>query len=366
MPVDKHRDPFRWHRLALRAVHPGVTPSSLRRVLQEIEPADAASFAGFLLDQGLGAFWHELLRTQGAGSETAPGFLAALEHERLSASALYMAQKRVLREVDVLFGTENITYAAIKGTDVRERIYADPALRPACDIDILIRPDQREVAAQVLVEARFELHADLDNISHQATFTRAPVDIDLHWDILRPGRTRLPIVQLLLARRHRVDDFWGLDDSDAVFLMLVHPAFNKYVCSPRMGLNRVLDFIYWTHGCEVDWDAVHRRLDETGLKTAAWTVLQWLTMLLEPENLVVPESFITRISPGRVRSRYLMYWLRHDLPTRWFDQSLWIQLGFTLCLHDHLGDVVHAVSGCLRSRRLRSTDPLLRMHGESG
>ncbi len=361
MSVHKHEDPFRRHRLALRAILPDAKGSALNEILEEIGGPDASSFAEFLVDQGLGPSWHQLVRTRAIVSEMEPGFLAVLERERLATAALYLAQTLVLRDVDALFSVENIAYAAIKGTDVRERVYADPTLRPACDIDILINPDQREAAARVLIGAGFTLRADADNISHQATFTRGPVDIDLHWDILRPGRTRISIVYTLLARRQRVVDFWVLDDSDVVFLMLVHPAFNKYVCSPRMGLNRVLDFILWTHERRVNWDAVAEKLQQTGLKTAAWTVLQWFALLLKPENLPVPAEFIARISPGRLRSRYLTYWLRYELPTRWFDQPLRIQLGFTLFLHDRLGDARHAVSGWLRSRRTRAGDPLLRM-----
>lgn len=195
-------------------------------------------------------------------------------------------------------------------------------------------------------------------------FNRSPVDIDLHRDILRPGRTRIELARPLLARRQRVSDFWGLDDSDTVFLMLVHPAFAKYIGSPNMGVHRVLDFICWIHKCPMDWDVVAERLDEAGLKTAAWTVLQWFAMLFKPENLPVPGTFIARIKPGTVRSRYLRYWLQHDLPTRWLRQPLRIQLGFTLFLHDRFTDAGHAISGWLQSRRRRKTDPLLRMHDE--
>ena len=89
-----------------------------------------------------------------------------------------------------MFYSENIVYAAIKGVLVRERVYVDPTLRWASVIDILISPDQREVAARALMGAGFRLHADAENISHEATFTRGSFAIDLHWDILRPGQTR--------------------------------------------------------------------------------------------------------------------------------------------------------------------------------
>lgn len=83
---------------------PDATGSSLREVLQEIGTEDISFFAEFLLDQGLGAFSHELTRMHGAGGETAPGVLAALERERVSPTVLYIAQKSALRKLDALFG----------------------------------------------------------------------------------------------------------------------------------------------------------------------------------------------------------------------------------------------------------------------
>jgi hypothetical protein len=102
-------------------------------------------------------------------------------------------------------------------------------------------------------------------------------------------------------------------------------------------------------------------LNDAGLKAAAWIVLKWFSMLLEPKDLPVPTSFINRIYPGPARSRYLAYWLQHDLPTRWIDQPFLIQLGLTLFLHDRPSDAAHAISGWIGARRMRNADPLLKM-----
>ncbi len=330
-------------------------------MLQEITASGASDFANFLRNQKMASFWYAFIAGQDAADEIAPGFVDALKQARLAGAALYLGQKFVLRELDGLFASQGIVYATIKGAHVRELVYVDPALRSAQDIDILIGPDQREAAARALVGAGFRLHVDADNISHEATFTRGAIAIDLHWDILRPGRTRIEMAPSLLSRRQRVNDFWGLGDLDAVFVMLVHPGFSKYVCSPSMGLISVVDFVLWLRKRHVDWDTVADRLNETGMKAAAWTVLKWFAMLVKPEDLPVPASFIAQIRPGPARSGYLAYWLEHDLPTRWFDKPLLIQLGFTLFLHDRPSDAGHAISGWMRARRTRNADQLLPM-----
>jgi Uncharacterised nucleotidyltransferase len=356
-----NRQPFSSHRLALLAAAPNLTGEGMRDALAQVAADGSGSFPGFLLEHGLGSFWYYGIEAYKLAGTAEPGFLAALKQARLSETALYLAQKSALRELDRSFNSLSIVYAVIKGAYVRERVYADPSIRPAGDVDILVRPDQREAAAKALIGAGFRLQADAENISHEATFTRGAVAIDLHWDILRPGRTRVAVADLLLDGRQRRYEFWGLDDSDAVFLMLVHPAFAKYVCSPNMGLNRVADFIFWIHKLDVDWESVANRLESTGLNTAAWTVLKWFSMLVPPETLPVPDAFIKRISPGWVRAQYLTYWLKHDLPTRWLQKPLLIHLGFTLVLHDRLADAWHAISGLLRARATRNADPLLQM-----
>lgn len=362
LPVDT-KDPFSRHRLALAAIGADLVGGDLRAALQCAARSDALLFADFLVKQGLGSYWHHLVTEQDGALEITPAFANALREARLAETALYLGQKAVLEELDRLFGSQDIIYAVIKGAHVRELVYADPALRPASDIDVLVDLDQREAAARALIGAGFRLHADPENISHEAAFTRGAVAIDLHWDILRPGRTRIKVPKLLLDRRQRVGDFWGVSNSDTAFLMLVHPAFAKYVCSPNMGLIRVADFMLWLHKRPVEWDAVAERLEETGLSTAAWTMLKWFAMLWRPERMPVPQEFVARVQPGAARRRYLAYWVQHNLPTRWFDKPELIQLGFTLLLHDRPSDAVHAILGWMRARRGRNADTLLQMHG---
>ena len=354
-------DPFHLHRLALRPALADLSASAFEALLGEIPARDRPGFADFLNEQGLSSFWHQCLFENGVPDKTVPDLTDALKPQRLADAMLYMAQKAALQQVDALFEAGNIAYAVIKGAHVRELVYPDPAVRSAGDIDILVRPVQRETAAQILLDAGFRLHAEPENISHEATFIRGQVAIDLHWDILRPGRTRIPVADQLLERRQRAGDHWGLSDTDAVFLMLVHPAFAKYVCSPAMGLNRVLDFVLWLNRKPIDWTAVAAMLERTGLKTAAWAVLVWVGMLAAPSRLPVPDTFIATIRPGRLRSRYLHHWIRRNLPTRWMHKSLLIQVGFTLLLHDRPADAVHAVAGWLRAMRSKRSDPLLQL-----
>lgn len=352
-------DPFRLQRLALAAVagcggEGGEGGEAVGRALA----AGGARLQAYVVHQKLGAFWLDRL-SQAPSADRA--FIEALRKQRFGETALYAAQKACLLELDALFAAQGIVYAVIKGGHLRELVYPDPAMRPANDIDILVAPAQREAAARALIGAGFALHPDMENISHEVTLTRGPVAIDLHWDILRPGRTRNPMALAILSRRVRLAGFYGPQDTDALFLMLTHPAFARYVCSPTAALSSVVDFLMWAQRRPIDWDPLAARLDEAGLKTAAWIELAWFTMLAG--HLPAPRSFIDAVRPGAARAFYLEQWLRRDLPGRLFATPALIQAGLTLVLHDRLSDAARALRGWASARRSRRGDPLLRLAG---
>ena len=342
-------------RLALLPAAMHADPAACHAALAE----GGSAFLEFVLAQALGALWHHRLHSADRLESLPSATVEALRQARITAAVGYLAQRAALDELDRLFDAVGVHWVAIKGGHVRECVYPDPALRLACDIDILIAPADRRPAAQVLIDAGYRVHAEPAIISHEATFSRGAVDIDLHWHLLRPGRTRVDLTAELLARRQRIKGQWGLSDSDTLFLMLTHPAFAKYVCSPNMGLGRVADFLLWIQQRPVDWPAVLRLLERSGLKTAAWTMLNWFRRLAAPDTQGLLDRWVASVRPGRLRAAYLHQWLERDLPSRWLDRPFLIQFGFTLALHDRPGDLLHALAGLQRARRNQGRDMAL-------
>jgi hypothetical protein len=54
-------------------------------------------------------------------------------------------------------------------------------------------------------------------------------------------------------------------------------------------------------------------------------------------------------------------WLTHDLPTRLWPRERWMQLGFTLFLHDRPADMLRVFQGVWHARRHRLRDARLLM-----
>ena len=342
-----------WEKLALLPSDPGADSQALVEALVR----GGADFVELLLHYDLAALWHARASTDPGWSSVPEMQRKQLHAARLAAGARYMAQQQAIAEVDRLFDAAGIAYAVMKGALVRELLHADPSVRAAGDIDVLVSPTDRQEAARLLVGAGFKMHLDMLNVSHEITLQTASADIDLHWNILRPGRTRMDLTAELLGRRDRVDGFWGLSDSDSTFIMLVHPAFSRYVCSPHMGLSRVLAFpAVVAAGCLPIGKQVMELLDRAGVKAAAWATLTWFEALA-PERLhPLLREWRSAIRPGPLRARYLELWLRHNLPSRLIAHPLPIQFGWTAFLHDRPSDAMVAYRGWRKSRSNREID----------
>jgi hypothetical protein len=341
-----------WEKLALLPSDPDTDNRALIEALVRGGP----DFVGLLRRYDLAALWHARLSSDAGWSSVPEMQREQLHTARLGAAARYLAQQLAIAQVDRLFDAAGIPYAVMKGALVRERLHADPSVREADDIDVLVSPADRQEAAQLLMGAGFKMHLDVLNVSHEINLQSPSAAIDLHWNVLRPGRTRTDLTAELLGRRIRVNGFWGLSDSDSTFIMLVHPAFQKYVCAPHMGLARVFDFLLWSTRAAAHWQEVMKLLDRSGVKAAAWATLTWFEALAPQRLHPRLGSWRNAIRPGPVRVRYLELWLRHNLPSRLIAHPWPIQFGWTAFLHDRPSDAIVAYQGWRSSRRNREID----------
>lgn len=352
--------PTRAGSLALAALMPGGGASSGSAQICSPEAARDALGDEYLVQQGLAPLWASL-PADGNGTVSSPRAADdALARCRTAAAAKYLLQRAALAELDGAFDRAGIEYVVFKGAHVREWLYGDPALRDPADVDVLIHSDDSELAVTTLLHAGFVPKVDRATVSHELILLRRGVEIDLHWHLMRPGRLRVDPSRQFLARRRRLAGLWTLSPTDAVFVMLVHPAFTKYVSSPAMSLIRAYDFLLAVGDRGVDWQAVAALLDECGTRAAGWAVLSWFQML-HPVAHAVPAGFAGRLRPGRIRVAYFRWWLQHDLPTRLYAAPLLVQVGLTLALHDTARDALRAVGCILAARRDGTSHPVFRL-----
>jgi hypothetical protein len=328
------------YRSALRAAIPAVADAELGDALRQGGP----QFASLIIDHGLGPLWHE--RTQ----------REEFHESRVAAEALYLAQQQALEEIDLVLEGAGIRYAVIKGAASRVLLYDNPAIRACHDIDLLVCSEDRVRAATALVGAGFAACPETRSISRELVLSRGLVDIDLHWELLREGRLRRDCSADILNRRRRSGDLWMLNPEDSLFVLLVHPAFAKHLAGWGMGLHRVVDIMYWFRTQSFDAQDVSDQLEQNGVQAAAWATLRWVDLLSSLNTPSELDAMMSAIRPGRIRRSWLDRWLRNNLSERTSGAHMARLVGFSLFLHDTLGDSARALAGRHRAHRRRDAD----------
>ena len=160
----------------------------------------------------------------------------------------------------------------------------------------------------------------------------------------------------MLSRRSRAGAVWTLHSDDALFALLVHPAFAKYLAGWDMGLHRVMDIVEWLRTQDFNWQAVRGRLEKEGVRTAAWATLRWIELLSGQHALPHLDPMMSDVRPGRLRRAWLNRWLQKDYSARSSDRH-WVRvLGFSPFLHDTMGDAMRAFVGRQKARRRIDAD----------
>ena len=322
-------------RLALSAVTTAWPNENFVSFSRQASDEEREAFATYLVAQGLAGHWLARLRRHSAMDESI--FCTILQQWEKPNAMRYLAQRRAIAIAEERFSNSAIPYAVMKGAHVRELLYLNPAIRPAVDVDILIARQDRFKAIEIFVRSGFNLQVDPATVSHEVSLTDKITNIDLHWDILRPGRTDSRLVQEMFERRERCQNFSALSPQDELFLLLFHPVFNKYLNTPRARLAGVADLFYWGQTLAIDWPELCRLCIRHHLTTAAWLVASYVRLLTDNQAF---DDFITLMRPSAMKAAWLGHWLRADYSNRFLDRPRLIKFLFTLPAHDHCRDLL--------------------------
>ncbi len=359
-PVDKHMrlvlpPPERGGARASRQRPRGddallLAPFSASQVpsqIAEAARADPVRLCDRLRAAGLAALWANWV-VRGEGTCVLPPDLRAwLALERRKLTACYALQRLAAARAVAILSASGVPCALFKGAAIRERLYEHPADRPAADLDLLVPAASRDQAVRALVDAGCVFHGSRQNISHAATLVCHHVDLDLHWGLSRPGRSRIDLVPQLLGATRLVGGLPLLDDRANLLVMLVHPAFAKHVGGRAARLVRVVDLDLMLRRTQPDWDWILARIDAAGLRVAAWAVLYRQRALMDTP---VDAAVLRHLAPGRFQGRYLRLWIDRQLPARLGSIPGLVQAAFTLVLHDRPVDALRALARLLMVR----------------
>jgi len=346
-------DPYHLHRLALKPLLSSTPFEEFKSIAEQLDLIGEDVFLRFLSFNMLTPLWHEVLAGHDAASLYSEDFNEMLKKASLTAAARYMQQQHFLAQARKILEAEKIPYAVYKGVHIREIIYKNPAVRASDDIDILVSRINKDKALRAFAGSGYDLHMSPDTISHEAVVTDANTKIDLHWDILRPGRTRISPAENFLAGRQQQNNFFVLSPESELFIMLVHPVITKYLTAPHASLIRVVDLLHWIETQEINWHEIFDLLESSGLKTAAWINAYWLNLLA---GRTLPEKFLEQLKPSVLKGVYLQNWINKNYSTKFLNNPILIKAGFTLPVHDTFTDAFHAVRSLQREKKMAQTE----------
>jgi len=236
---------------------------------------------------------------------------ALLVRWRLTFMAAVATTARRAEQAQELFAAlvaDGITAVPLKGIWLAEKVYADPAQRPMCDIDLLVPLPQVDRARQVL--ARLGYATDEAHPSERFDYAqpyicpRHALAVELHWQVGSEQTPSLPCPNLSgLWHRLEADDLvgvrLGVPAAEEQFVSLVYHALHHAFAMP---LRELLDMALlmkqrgaaWSPGrfaaAAVDW----------GLARAAPLLANLVAELLD---VAPPPACLAPALPGENRSR---------------------------------------------------------------
>ena len=344
-------DPYRFEKIALKVAVENVGPDVLQEIFDSLSRQELEELYTTILRNGLEFFWLDSIQAI-QRTELDPFSHGKFKAVCLQGTKTYLAQKKVMLEIDSLFAAAGISHAFFKGAQVREIVYAKPAYRPSKDIDLLISPKERNRALQLLAGAGYTLHFDPANVSHEVNMVKQEVVVDVHWDIMRPGRTRISLVEEFLERRQRYSFFWGLDAEVSLFIMLTHPVFTKYSTAPQSAVIRLVDIIQWLEELELEWSRLCRYLRSSGMITAAWITMRVVVNLTGRQPA---KELPCKELPKAWKKKILSFWLARNLSTRFMKYPAVIKYIFTALAHDSCMDAYRFYLTARQERKQRKS-----------
>jgi hypothetical protein len=179
-----------------------------------------------------------LVQRHGLAPLAARGGLAQFRDDLVRATVDWALMEAELTTLVPALRKAGVRVAPIKGASYAKHEYAHPAERPMSDLDLLVPAASRRDAEGVLRSLGFELSPAAALMHHAVPFVRGSFAIDLHWNIIGPGRARVALEDVWA----RMTPGWPagaerLNAIDALVFHLVHLARNRL----RLPLVNIVD-----------------------------------------------------------------------------------------------------------------------------
>ncbi|MFQ5933775.1 MAG: nucleotidyltransferase family protein, partial [Dehalococcoidia bacterium] len=212
---------------------------------------------------------------------------------------LHREQVSLLEE----FNQAGIPVTPLKGFLLADMLYGDLALRPMCDIDLLVRPEDVAKGEQALLRAGYirSLPPEHDADLYHYAYTKdceggASVIVELHWDLAKSHAARLDVREVWRSGSRGTwegQEIWTMALPD-LFLYLCLHAVKDGLGSLRVLLDIALTIEHF--GKILPWEELVGKIRAAQIRMPVY-----LSLLQSREFLgaQVPVEFLAAIRPAR-------------------------------------------------------------------
>ncbi|OGV56267.1 MAG: hypothetical protein A2017_11480 [Lentisphaerae bacterium GWF2_44_16] len=223
-----------------------------------------------------------------------------------------MRRKKQLLELIRIFNDHNVNHILLKGSHLAEKVYFNSALRPMCDIDVLIQKSEFKKTYEILIQNGYVSsnanYYDFDIYSingHYPCLVKADcIPIELHWNIHE------------LYNSKNIEDIWSRSESvsigdlktkvlspeDILLHLSVHKGCDLFISS-FLVLNDINE-ICSRH--KIDWEkllSLASSKDWWGNTKCLFSALYLCDKLL---GVSIPEHFLRKIQPADFNKKLLI------------------------------------------------------------
>lgn len=175
----------------------------------------------------------------------------------------YSLQGGIIQEISELFEKNEIRYVFFKGSQIKE-YYPVAQARVMGDVDVLIFPESREKAKEVLCQSGYEL---VNSNGPVWDYSKSGVVVEVHTKIIsgKVGSSNAETCFLDAIEHAQFDSFEGKLDSNYHFAyLLTHIAHHFWFYGA--GVKLILDLAAFQMKEKVDFDVVLSKMCEIGLE----------------------------------------------------------------------------------------------------
>ncbi len=305
---------------------PNETPSSeIRRLVADLSTEQpvgpdrcrnwTSDHLAIVLSEGIGPWLYRTLRDR-SEIGLAAEFWEQLDRSHSQAMRLSLANQACFREVAAAFSAEKIPVLVLKGAYLGTFVYRNPALRPMCDVDLLVREEHFEQARQLLERLGFGIYAeplegDYRILQPALAHTRSgtfPCAVDLHRALLSMDYYRLS--SSIVWQEAVEGELYG----QPVFFLsnelnFIHLGMHTLTHIDLM--RDWLDLVLFLRRIDLDWNKLASLAGSLGVLRP----LYWVFRNLEQEwGVVAPRRFVDSLAayvPARMEDRVVRHKFRY-------------------------------------------------------